>query len=88
MAATITIELETGVSSGHLHSHNGYYAGDFPRLPILAPAAWSTPLAAFDSFERQPEEGRSTGPRTTGALSQCCHAGPADRRLWCPSLRA
>jgi hypothetical protein len=88
MAATITIELETGVSSGHLHSHNGYYAGDFPRLPILAPAAWSTPLAAFDSFERQPEEGVVPDLAPRGALSQCCHAGPADRRPWCPSLRA
>lgn len=29
MAATITIEEESGVCSGRLHPHNGYYAGDF-----------------------------------------------------------
>lgn len=29
MAAALTIELETGVCSGRLHPHNGYYAGDF-----------------------------------------------------------
>ena len=57
MAATITIELETGFSSGHLHPHNGYYAGDFPGLPFLVPAAWSTPLAGFDSSEEQPNGG-------------------------------
>lgn len=29
MAATLTIEEESGVYSGRLHPHNGYYAGDF-----------------------------------------------------------
>lgn len=47
MAATIAIEEESGVCSGRLHPHNGYYAGDFssgssaprvdPQLHLSAP---------------------------------------------------
>ncbi|HET6920739.1 MAG TPA: hypothetical protein VFI46_14925 [Jiangellaceae bacterium] len=33
MAATISIEQETGTSRGWVHPHNGYYAGDFARPP-------------------------------------------------------
>ena len=29
MAATIPVETESGIDSGRVHPHNGYYAGDF-----------------------------------------------------------
>jgi len=29
MAATIPVETESGIFSGRVHPHNGYYAGDF-----------------------------------------------------------
>ena len=29
MAATIPVETESGIYSGRVHPHNGYYAGDF-----------------------------------------------------------
>jgi len=29
VAATIDIEVESGVFTGPVHSHRGYYAGDF-----------------------------------------------------------
>jgi hypothetical protein len=32
MAASLAIEEEQGTSRGFLHPHNGYYAGDFPRV--------------------------------------------------------
>ena len=47
MAASITIEEESGVFARHLHSHNGYYA-DFTTQHHVAPSAWHAPLAAFD----------------------------------------
>lgn len=31
MAATRPIEVERGTCVGFVHSHNGYYAGDFSR---------------------------------------------------------
>jgi hypothetical protein len=52
MAATIFVEVETGTCSGHVHPHNGYYAGDFStqRNPAPEPAqGWSsapTPLVS------------------------------------------
>lgn len=35
MAASIFVEQESGTSSGWIHPHNGYYAGDFstPESP-------------------------------------------------------
>ena len=48
MAASILVEQESGVSTGRVHSHNGYYAGDFTSTTYVAPAAWQTPIAAFD----------------------------------------
>jgi hypothetical protein len=34
MAATIDIEIESGVFTGPIRNHRGYYAGDFsPRPP-------------------------------------------------------
>ena len=48
MAASIAIEEESGVLARRVHSHNGYYAGDFASPHHLAPAAWQTPIAAFD----------------------------------------
>ena len=47
MAASISIEQESGTSAGRVHPHNGYYAGDF-ALPHVEPAAWHAPIAAFD----------------------------------------
>jgi hypothetical protein len=50
MAASITIEEESGVFARHLHSHNGYYAGDFASPHHVVPAAWQAPIAAFDAL--------------------------------------
>jgi hypothetical protein len=39
MATALVIEEEAGTSSGFVHPHNGYYAGDFHRAeptPVLA----------------------------------------------------
>jgi hypothetical protein len=33
MAATIDIEIESGVFTGPVQKHQGYYAGDFSRRP-------------------------------------------------------
>ena len=48
MAASISIEQESGTSAGRVHPHNGYYAGDFGAVQQIAPAAWGAPIAAFD----------------------------------------
>ena len=48
MAASISIEQESGTSAGRVHPHNGYYAGDFGTVWQVAPAAWGAPIAAFD----------------------------------------
>ena len=48
MAASIAVEMESGVSAGRLHPHNGYYAGDFTNPQYVAPAAWQAPIPAFD----------------------------------------
>ena len=53
MAASIAIEEERGRSERHMHSHNGYYAGDFPSPPYVAPAAWQVPIDAFDPSPSQ-----------------------------------
>jgi hypothetical protein len=34
MAATIDIEIESGVFTGPVRQHQGYYAGDFSRRPM------------------------------------------------------
>jgi hypothetical protein len=45
MAATRIIEEERGACAGRaVHHHNGYYAGDFSRVPITHPGA-ATPAA-------------------------------------------
>jgi hypothetical protein len=33
MAATIDIEVESGVFTGSIRDHQGYYAGDFSARP-------------------------------------------------------
>jgi len=38
MAASMTVEEESGFLSGNLHSHNGYYAGDFGTT--TGPTEW------------------------------------------------
>ena len=48
MAASIPVEMESGPSAGRVHPHNGYYAGNFTSLQHVAPAAWQTPIPAFD----------------------------------------
>lgn len=39
MAASITVEEESGLAMGQVHRHNGYWAGDF-TVPVneLGPA--------------------------------------------------
>jgi hypothetical protein len=34
MAATIDIEIESGVYTDPIRRHRGYYAGDFSQLPF------------------------------------------------------
>jgi hypothetical protein len=34
MAATIDIEIESGVFTDPVRHHRGYYAGDFSRSPV------------------------------------------------------
>ena len=48
MATSITLEEESGVFTRHLHSHNGYYAGDFAPSHPVAPAAWQALVPSFD----------------------------------------
>ena len=53
MAATIAIEIESGVFTGPVRQHPGYYAGDFSPRPsqdelTLTAASMST------RFSRQP----------------------------------
>lgn len=33
MATALVIEEERGTCAGHVHAHNGYFAGDFSRRP-------------------------------------------------------
>jgi hypothetical protein len=35
MAASLTIESESGTWTGSRHPHNGYYAGDFSDVPSV-----------------------------------------------------
>ena len=37
MAASIAIEVESGVYTRQFHPHNGYYAGSFSRFPSVGP---------------------------------------------------
>jgi hypothetical protein len=48
MAASISIEVESGTSTGRVHPHDGYFAGDFPSPREVPPAAWHAPIPAFD----------------------------------------
>ena len=34
----LTIEEDSGTFSGTSHRHNGYFAGDFSRVPVAAPS--------------------------------------------------
>lgn len=43
MAASLIVEEESGVTHGWVHSHNGYYAGDFS-------------LGSFQTDDSQPSE--------------------------------
>lgn len=52
MAASIPVEMESGTSAGRVHPHNGYYAGNFASPLPVAPAAWQTPIVAFDPQQR------------------------------------
>ena len=46
MAASLVIEEESGTTTGHVHAHNGYYAGDFsaPRYDTRISTAFSNVL--------------------------------------------
>lgn len=37
MARALVIEEESGTGRGHVHPHNGYYAGDFSRFADRTP---------------------------------------------------
>jgi hypothetical protein len=52
MAASIAVENESGIYSGRVHPHNGYYAGDFATPRQVAPAAWRAPVAVFEAEQR------------------------------------
>jgi hypothetical protein len=39
MASALIIEEETGTMRGELHTHNGYYAGDFSSVTEIGRAA-------------------------------------------------
>lgn len=53
MAASIFVELESGIFTGRIHAHNGYYAGDFsaPRT-VRRPAAFNGVPAVPPSLVR------------------------------------
>ena len=40
MAATIAIEIESGVFTGPVRHHPGYYAGDFSPRPTQDESNW------------------------------------------------
>jgi hypothetical protein len=48
MAASRVIEEESGTTTGRVHAHNGYYAGDFstPRYDTRTSTPFNTVLAA------------------------------------------
>jgi hypothetical protein len=41
MAATVDIEVESGVFSGPVALHQGYYAGDFSTRPVHVDLSYS-----------------------------------------------
>jgi len=51
MAASMIIEEESGVFSGLLHTHNGYYAGDFGSPAQVSPGL--SPIATLATFAPQ-----------------------------------
>ncbi len=55
MAIEIFTEEESGTYTGHLHPHNGYYAGDFSMGSVVSiasrmPAAGHSKLVSDQSF--------------------------------------
>lgn len=52
MATSLVIEEEHGTWTGHLHRHNGYYAGNFSTRPATAPAATLRPMATTAALLR------------------------------------
>ena len=56
MAATRFIEEERGTYVGHVHPHNGYYAGDFSRRGLRTPIVPHThpvaPIPALPFIDR------------------------------------
>jgi hypothetical protein len=43
MAASIPVEQESGMAVGRVHSHNGYYAGEFTPARHAPPAPGTHP---------------------------------------------
>jgi len=62
MAASISIEEVSGVFSGSMHSHSGYYAGDFAGSRSDA-LSWSQ--TSPTSMCRRPESPGAAGRRDT-----------------------
>jgi hypothetical protein len=58
MAATRIIEEDRGVCAGHVHAHNGYYAGDFGRrgghVPVVPNTSPVAPTPARPFLDRPP----------------------------------
>lgn len=46
MAASLTIEQESGTCAARVHPHNRYYAGEFASPRYVSPAAWHSPIPA------------------------------------------
>jgi hypothetical protein len=46
MAASIVVEEDSGVFSGFVPSHNGYYAGDFAAPRSSVPARWTQAVSS------------------------------------------
>lgn len=65
MAATRIIEEERGAYVGFVHSHNGYFAGDFSRRGVRTPVVPSAhpvvpiPTLRFDRPLRSPRGAQS-----------------------------
>lgn len=50
MAATIPVEVETGIDTGRVHPHNGYYAGDFSTSRTRRRGAQSVSVPGRPAF--------------------------------------
>jgi len=52
MAATIDVEIESGVYTDPIRRHRGYWAGDFSARDQASPPSWAMPDTAVGSSMR------------------------------------